>query len=390
MTSDLKNTPLPFVAKTFAGLENVLADELTLLGAEDVRTVKRAIEFSGDLELLYKVNLWCRTAINFLHLIKNFEVKEQQDLYDGLRQIKWEQYFDHSKTISVKGVIFDTVFDNSHFVELRSKDAIADHFKEKFGSRPSVDTREPDIRISIHLNKNTCKVSLDSSGTQLFKRNYRKSGGDAPLNEVLAAGLIKLTGWDKKSPLIDPMCGSGTIPIEASMLAQNIPAGILRKNFGFQNWKGYDAGLFEKIKKEVKTMQKPLGKTIIEGHDISGRNTGIARQNTMQAGLLGTIHLQRNDFFRYTPVHKSGTLIINPPYGKRLKKEDIIDFYKKIGDTLKNKYDGYSAWIISQDYFPLKFIGLKPSGKITVYNGPIECSYVKFEIYKGSRETGRR
>ncbi len=382
----MKNTPLPFVAKTFAGLENVLADELTQFGAKDVRTVKRAVEFAGDLELLYKVNLWCRTAINFMQLIKSFEVKEQQDLYDNLRKIKWEQYFDHSNTIAVKAVIFNTVFDNSHFVELRSKDAIADYFSEKFGSRPNVDTRDPDIKISIHLSKTTCKVSLDSSGAQLFKRNYRRSGGEAPLNEVLAAGLVKLTGWDKKSTLIDPMCGSGTIPIEAAMLAQNIPAGILRKKFGFQNWKNYEPKLFEEIKTKAKELQKPPGKTIIEGHDISGRNIGIARQNTMQAGLLGTIHLQRNDFFSYTPVHKTGTLIINPPYGKRLKQDDLIEFYKKIGDTLKNKYEGYSAWIISQDYTPLKYIGLKPSGKLTVYNGPIECSYLKFEIYKGSRK----
>ena len=383
---DLKNTPLPFVAKTFAGLENVLAEELTQLGAKDVRTVKRAVEFSGDLELLYKANLWCRTAINFMQLIKSFEVKEQQDLYDGLRKIKWEQYFDQSKTIAVKAVIFDTVFDNSHFVELRSKDAVVDHFSEKFGSRPNVDTRDPDIKISIHLSKNICKVSLDSSGAQLFKRNYRRSGGEAPLNEVLAAGLIKLSGWDKKSPLIDPMCGSGTIPIEASFMAQNIPAGTLRKSFGFQNWNGYDAKLFEQIKNEAKSKQKPLDKIIIEGHDISGRNIGIARQNTMQAGLLGTIHLQRNDFFSHNPVHKSGTLIINPPYGKRIKKDDMIDFFKKIGDTLKTKYDGYSAWIISEDSFPLKFIGLKPSSKISVYNGPIECSYMKFEVYKGSKK----
>ncbi len=386
----LKNPPFLLVAKTFAGLENVLAAELAEHGAKDIRAVKRAVEFSGNLELLYKVNLCCRTAINFLFLIKSFEVKEQQDLYDGLKRIKWDQYFDHTKTIAVRAVIFDTVFDNSHFVELRSKDAVADYFKETVGGRPNVDTRDPDIKISIHLNRNICKVSLDSSGIQLFKRGYRRSGGEAPLNEVLAAGLIKLTGWDKKSPLIDPMCGSGTIPIEASMLAQNIPAGILRKKFGFQNWKGYDTGLFEQVCKEAKAGQKPIGKTVIEGHDISGRNIAMARQNTMQAGLLGTIHLQRNDFFRYTPVHKSGTLIINPPYGKRIKRDDIIDFYKKIGDTLKNKYDGYSAWIISEDHFPLKFVGLKPSGKINVYNGPIECSYMKFEVYKGSRKIKRK
>ncbi len=390
MKLDLKDQTLPLVAKTFAGLENILAEELTKLGAKDVRTVKRAVEFSGDLELLYKVNLWCRTAINFLYLIKSFEVKEQQDLYDGLRQINWDQYFDHSNTIAVKAIIFDTVFDNSHFVELRSKDAVVDHFSEKFNSRPNVDTRDPDIKISIHLSKNICKVSLDSSGAQLFKRNYRKSGGEAPLNEVLAAGLIKLTGWNKKSPLIDPMCGSGTIPIEASMLAQNIPAGIHRKSFAFQNWKGYDSGLYENIKTQAKEHQKPFEKAVVEGYDISGKNTGIARQNIMQAGLLGTIHLQRNDFFRNTPSHKSGTLIMNPPYGKRLKQNDLIEFYKSIGDTLKSKYEGYSAWIISEDDYPLRFVGLRPSEKFTVFNGPIECRFLKFEIYKGSRQTVRR
>ena len=386
----MKNESLKLVAKTLAGLEGTLADELTRLGAEDTRLVTRAVEFSGNKELIYKANLLSRTALNIMYPIKKFEITQQQDLYDGLREIEWEQYFDHSKTISINAVIFNTVFDNSHFVALRSKDAIADYFNDKHGARPNVDTINPEIKIAIHISKNTCKVSLDSSGQPLFKRNYRKSGGEAPLNEVLGAGLIKLSGWDQKTPLIDPMCGSGTIPIEAAMIAQNIPAGSFRKYFSFFNWKDFDANLFEDIKKQAVENQQPIGNTTIEAYDISGKNISIARQNILEAGLLGTLKLQRNDFFTYTPKLKSGILIINPPYGKRLPQKDMIDFHKKIGDTLKNKYEGFSVWIISQDEYPLKFIGLKPSKKITVYNGPIECKYLKFEIYRGSMKKNQK
>ncbi len=386
----MKNQSLKLVAKTFAGLENILADELTQLGAGNIRIVTRAVEFSGNKNLIYKANLLSRTAINILRAIESFEIAEQQDLYNILRQIEWDQYFDHSKTIAVKAVIFDTVFDNSHFVELRSKDAIADYFNDKYGARPNVDKINPDIKIAIHISKTRCKVSLDSSGPQLFKRNYRKYAGEAPLNEVLAAGLIKLSGWNQKSALIDPMCGSGTIPIEAAMIAQNIPAGKFRKNFSFINWKDFDAKLFESIKKQADEKQQPISNTTIEAYDISGKNIAIARQNILKAGLLGNLKLQRNDFFNYKPQLKSGILIINPPYGKRIGEKDMTDFYKRIGDTLKKNYEGFSAWIISQYDHPLKFIGLKPSSKITLYNGPVECRFLKFEIYRGSFKQNQR
>ncbi len=380
----MKDQQLNLVSKTLAGLEDILAGELTQLGAENIRIGKRAVEFTGSLELLYKVNLWSRTAINVMQNISNFDVNEQQDLYDGLRQIEWELYFDHSKTIAINAVIFNTVFDNSHFVSLRSKDAIADYFNEKYGVRPNIDTSDPDFKISIHLSRNKCKVSLDSSGQPLFKRNYRKYAGNAPINEVLAAGLIKLAGWNSKTPLIDPMCGSGTIPIEAALMAQNILPGYYRNHFGFQNWKNFDSGIFDNLKKEAASLKLSSPNAIIEGYDIDGSIIGTARKNIMRAGLLGTINLKRNDFFTYNPQIKNGILIINPPYGKRIRNDNIKDFYNKIGDTLKNKYKGYSAWIISQDDYPLKYIGLKPSKKIPVYNGPIECNFVKYNVFEGS------
>ncbi len=382
----MKSQSHKLVAKTFSGLEAVLAEELEQLGAKSIKKAKRAVEFSGDNEIIYKVNYYSRTAISILKSITSFKVEKQDDLYDNLIKIEWDKYFSHTKTIVVNSVVYNSVFDNSHYVALRSKDAIADFFAEKYDSRPNVEKYDPDVKISIHLSSGVCNVSIDSSGQPLFKRNYRKQTGGAPLNEVLAAGLIKLSNWDKKTPLIDPMCGSGTIPIEASMIAQNIPAGKLRKKFGFQNWKDFDIELFEKIKTQAVENEKSIGNIIIEGQDISGMNIGIARQNILRAGLLGTIRLQRNDFFSNNNRNKNGILIMNPPYGKRLKKENIIDFYKKIGDTLKQQYEGFTAWIITEDDYPLKNIGLKPSRKISVFNGPIECKFIKYELYKGSKK----
>ncbi len=373
-----------FLAKTISGLENVLADELTELGAAEVRTLKRAASFKGDLRLLYKVNYCCRTALRILVPVLSFEVKEQKDFYDRVHEYPWEDLIDPSGTLAVDAVISFTVFTNSQYVSQNAKDAIVDRLREKFGTRPSVNLDDPDLRVNVHLYKNLCTVSLDSSGSTLNRRGYRKITGPAPINEVLAAGLLKLTGWDGKVPLLDPMCGSATFLIEAAMSAGNIPSGILRDRYGFMKWKDFDAELWRSVKEgeEGKIVTSP---TAITGFDRSGRAIAAARENIGAAGLARVIQVKEISFEDSGPPFNGGIILMNPPYDERLKLDDNIAFYKMIGNVLKRNYTGFKAWIISADLEAIKFIGLKPSKKLTVFNGPLECRFHCFDLYEGKK-----
>jgi putative N6-adenine-specific DNA methylase len=369
-----------YTAKTVAGMEEVLQGELAILGAMNTKILKRAVSFEGDKAMLYRANYCCRTALRILKPILVFPIVKQEDLYDNINKIPWEDYIGNENSIAVDAVNATSVFTNSQYVALKTKDAVVDRFREKTGSRPSVDLDNPDLRINIHLYKEICTVSLDSSGSSLHKRGYRHVTGPAPLNEVLAAGLIQLSGWDKTVPLYDPMCGSGTILIEANMFARNIPSGYFRPVFGFERWIDFDEALWTRIKDEENA--KILDKGVeIYGSDITSRAIATATENVGFTRFQKQIHLEVAAFENTVPKGPTGMIICNPPYDERLQIDDIIAFYKSIGDVLKKKYTGFEAWIISSDLRALKFIGLHPSKKIQVFNGPLECKFVRFSLY---------
>jgi len=374
------------IAKTIAGLEEILAAELIQLGAQDVKTIKRAVSFVGDTQLLYKANLWCRTALRILKPLYSFPAATNEALYKGIYEFEWEKIFSVDNTFAIDTVVNDSSFTHSHFVSQKVKDAIADKFRSVGGSRPTVNIENPDIRINIHIYKYICDVSLDSSGESLHKRGYRVAGGLAPLSEVLAAGLILLSGWNGEGNFIDPMCGSGTIVIEAALISQHIAPGIFRKSFSFMNWKDFDASLWNELKRQA-TEQQTECSCHISGSDIEARAIRNTRGNIISAGMQKSISLQVAAFNEFKAPEGGGVMIINPPYGERMVEDDIVAFYKSIGDALKKNYHGYDAWIISSDMNALKFLGLKPTRKITIFNGPLECRYMKFSIYEGSKRT---
>jgi putative N6-adenine-specific DNA methylase len=374
------------IAKTSFGLEPVLANELKLLGATDIETLNRAVAFKGDNGFMYKANYCLRTALRVLKPIAHFNVKTNEDLYNEVIKINWDDYLNKDGLFVIDSVIKDSIFTHSQYVAQKAKDAIADQFRNKYGIRPSIDLEKPDLRINIHIYKENCTVSLDSSGESLHKRGYRQATNIAPISEVLAAAMILLSEWDHQSSFTDPMCGSGTLLIEAAMIANNIPAGYYRKIFGFEKWKDFDPALWETIRKS--TLNKMVeNEGEIVGSDISEPSIKIAKDNIHFAKLHKDIVVDVCDFKDKTPPETPGTLIMNPPYGERMEKDNLIEFYKSIGDTLKTKYNGWNAWIISSDMEAIKFIGLKPAKKITLFNGPLECRFLKFEIYTGSRKT---
>jgi putative N6-adenine-specific DNA methylase len=374
------------VAKTMTGLEEILANELDELGATEIEISNRAVSFKGDKAIMYKANYWSRTALHILKPITSFYIRREEDLYKKIYEIKWEDYLNVSGTIAVDAVVNASVMNHSHYVSLKTKDAIVDRFRDLTSRRPGVDTENPDVRINIHLFKNLCNVSIDSSGYSLHKRGYRIKTGAAPISEVLAAGMILLSGWDKKSNFIDPMCGSGTIVCEAALIANNIPPGYYRKTFGFQKWKDFDSELWENIKTEALSMQYDFENEII-GSDISRESIEIAMENAKSAKLHKDITFNISSFKDQIPPQGGGVMLTNPPYGERIVPEDIVKLYQEIGDGLKKNYKGYNAWIISSDMNALKFIGLRPTRKIALFNGPLECRFVKFEIYEGSKRT---
>lgn len=380
---------IKMLAKTLAGLEDLLVTELEQLGAKEIVKANRAVAFEGDLKLLYQANYLCRTALRVLLPLQTLRVRSQEELYSEIQRIDWSKYMKHTDTLAIDSVAnANDAFTNTMFVSMKVKDAIADQFRNKFGARPSVDTENPTLRVNIHIFKQDCTVSLDSSGSSLHKRGYRLDSNKAPLNEVLGAGLVMLSGWDKESNFVDPMCGSGTLLTEACMLAKNIPPGYFRKEFSFQNWQGdfgFDKDLWNGIVGEAKQNIVPL-KAKIFGSDSAKSSVFIAKDNLKSAGVREDITIQNQLFQDTTAPEGGGVVIMNPPYGERMDKDDVTVLYKSIGDTLKSKYQGFDAWIISSNREAVNSIGLKASRRIVIYNGPLECRFLKYEMYRGTKK----
>ena len=370
------------VAKTFLGLEGVLADELRALGAEGVTEGNRVVYFKGDKEMLYRANFACRTAVRILKPFITLSSTSADDLYEQLKSFDWEQLMTVNTTFAIDATVYSENFNNSRFVTYRVKDAIADYFNDKYGKRPSIRVSNPEIRFDVHISGREVTLSLDSSGDPLFKRGWRVAQTDAPINEVLAAGIILLSGWDGKTDLIDPMCGSGTFLIEAALIAANIAPGVYRDNYAFQQWPDYDEELFNSIYNDDSKEREFTHK--IYGSDIEGKAIAIARANVKNAGLIKYIELERRDFNDIEQVPASGTLISNPPYGERLNVEDIDQFYRDLGFKLKHTFRGYNAWLICYDKEQYFKIGLKPSVKYALNNGGLDCELLQYVIFEGA------
>ncbi len=370
------------VAKTFLGLEGVLADELCALGAEGVTEGNRVVYFKGDKEMLYRANFACRTAVRILKPFITLSSTSADDLYEQLKSFDWEQLMTVNTTFAIDATVYSENFNNSRFVTYRVKDAIADYFNDKYGKRPSIRVSNPEIRFDVHISGREVTLSLDSSGDPLFKRGWRVAQTDAPINEVLAAGIILLSGWDGKTDLIDPMCGSGTFLIEAALIAANIAPGVYRDNYAFQQWPDYDEELFNSIYNDDSNEREFTHK--IYGSDIEGKAIAIARANVKNAGLIKYIELERRDFNDIEQVPASGTLISNPPYGERLNVEDIDQFYRDLGFKLKHTFRGYNAWLICYDKEQYFKIGLKPSVKYALNNGGLDCELLQYVIFEGA------
>ena len=375
------------VAKTFLGLEGVLADELRALGAEDVTEGNRVVAFKGDKEMLYRANFACHTAVRVLKPFLTLQSTGADDLYEQLKTFDWEQLMSVKSTFAIDATVYSENFTNSRFVTYRVKDAIADFFNEKYGKRPNIRLTNPEIRLDVHISGRDVTLSLDSSGDPLFKRGWRVAQTDAPINEVLAAGIIMLSGWDGKTDLVDPMCGSGTFLIEAALIGANIAPGVYRDHYAFQQWPDYDADLFEKIYNDDSAEREFTHK--IYGSDIEGKAIAIARANVKNAGLNKYIELERRDFNDIEEVPAGGTLISNPPYGERLSVEDIEQFYNDLGFKLKHTFKGYNAWLICYDKEQYYKIGLKPSVKYALNNGGLDCELLQYVIFEGSYDNMR-
>ena len=379
------STRFNMVATTQQFLEPVLADELRKLGAEDIFKHNRAVSFYGNLETLYKANLYTRTALKVLIPFTKFNARNEYDLYDEVKKIEWEKYLDVDGTLAIHTSLSTEFFNHSQFVSQKAKDAIVDRFRDKFGRRPSVDTENPHLSIAIHIVRDQITVSFDSSAESLHRRGYRTEQTLAPINEVTAAGMVMLTEWDGKGAFIDPMCGSGTILIEAALYAKNIAPGLFRKHFGFMHWKGFDAALWERLVSEAKSRITETD-TVFMGSDKTFKAIEIARANIERAGLDEDIRVSNKRFEEVKPPQGvNGLVIMNPPYGERLPIDEIGNFYKEIGDKLKQDFQGYTAWIISSNVAALKRVGLAASQRLPLFNGPLECKYYKFELYKGSK-----
>jgi putative N6-adenine-specific DNA methylase len=376
---------MKFVAKTLYGLEAVLAEELIGLGARDIEKVNRAVTFSGDKNLLYRVNYCSRIALSFLMHVADFRIRSKDDLYREGSKIEWDRYLNPDDTFSIVPVVNSPHFSHTGYPGLILKDAIADYFRNKFARRPSVDSADPTILINLHISNDNVTVSVDSSVIPLFKRGYRQEQAAAPLNEVLAAGILLLSGWKASAALRDPMCGSGTIPIEAGLLASKIPPGKFRKFFGFQRWKDYDQELFEKIRIEADSgMVEP--DITITGSDISEMAIRQAMANAEKAGLKDVISFEVSDFSSQKATADNGFLFLNPPYGERLQPGETDKLYSMIGSTLKHNFPGTTVWMISSNKESLKHVGLKPAEKHTLFNGALECILLKYEMYAGTKK----
>lgn len=378
------------LAKTLFGFEDILAKELTQLGAMEVEKGVRNVSFVGDKGFMYKANLGLRTAIKILKPIHSFRVNREEDLYKNVKNMKWEDYLKPSGSLAVDATVHNSVFTHSQYTALKTKDAIVDRFRDQTGERPNVDLRFPDLKINVHIDRQRCTISLDTSGESLHRRGYKTATNIAPINEVLAAGLIIMSGWDGQTDFMDPMCGSGTMLAEAAMIACNIPPNLMRKEFAFERWEDWDVDLFEKIEESLLKKTRDFHHKII-GYDKSPSAVAKAKENIKNAHLDEFVHIQHEDFFK---TQKGGDeklhMVFNPPYGERLENLNVEEFYGNIGSTLKHGYPNTNAWLITSNLEALKFVGLRPSRKIKVFNAKLEARLVKYEMYEGSKKAKKQ
>lgn len=375
------------IAKTFMGLETILADELRALGAADVTTSRRVVTFRGDKELMYRANFALRTAIRILKPIKHFHANSADDVYNAVSKIDWSQYIKEGKTFSVDAVVYSNEFRNSRFVTYKVKDAIVDQFRERTGQRPNISVSNPDIRLHIHISDFDATLSLDSSGESLHRRGYRQEQVEAPLNEVLAAGMILMTGWKGETDFIDPMCGSGTLPIEAALIARNMAPGLFRKEYAFEKWDDFDADLFDNIYNDD-SQERPFDHKIY-GYDIDPKAVNTALLNVKAAGLTRDITIEQADFANFTQPAEKAIIVMNPPYGERISTPNLLGTYRMIGERLKHQFIGNEAWVLSYREECFAQMGLKPSLKTPLFNGPLECEYRKYQLFDGKMKEFR-
>ena len=371
------------ITKTVAGLEEVLANEIRGLGAKNVKVMHRAVICEGNKEMMYRLNYNVRTGLKVLKPFKTFFAKNPDELYKKMQEIEGWELLRTDQTFCIDAVTSGHYFTHSQYAALKAKDAIVDQFRDVMGPRPSINTLNPDLRINLHIREDKVQVLFDSSNESLHHRGYRKQVDKAPMNEVLAAGLIQLSGWMADCNFLDCMCGSGTLPIEAAMYAMKIPAGYYRKQWGFMKWDDWDPVLWNKIKEEADSQICEFDHEIWAS-DRSPKAVAIAESNIVNAKLQHDIHLMKKNMEDLTPPEEGGIVIINPPYGDRLEEDDIDQVYENIGNTLKHNFQGYQCWLITDDAVALKHVGLKPSAKIPVWNGPLECRFVRFDIFKGT------
>lgn len=373
------------VVTTLLGLENVLQQELEDIGVRSPEILGRAVKFFGNQEYLYRCNYELRTGLRVLRPLSTFKVHTEDELYRKIQRIDWSQYLNNNKTFAVDATTYGTLFTHSKYVALKTKDAIVDQFRDKTGARPSIDVTRPSVKINVHIAHDECTISLDSSGTPLSKRGYKTEQTFAPLSEVLAAGMILKSNWDKNSTFYDPMCGSGTIAIEAALIATQTPPGGYR-NFGFETWFDFDAELYESVKLRAESRVRRIDFRI-NGSDMDENAIEIARNNARRARISRNVQFFKADFLKSNPEMHDGVIIMNPPYGERIgTNEDMISLYQAIGDQLKTHYSGADAWILSGNIQALKLIGLAAAKRVRLNNGPIECKYHHFPLYKGSKE----
>ena len=369
------------IAKTFMGLESVLAEELTNLGANNIEIGRRMVSFTGDKEMMYRANMQLHTAIRILKPIKEFKALSADDVYEQVKAIDWSDYIGLKSTFAVDSVVFSEEFKHSKFVAYKVKDAIVDQFRERTGMRPNVSVTSPDIRLHIHIAEDKATLCLDSSGESLHRRGYRQESVEAPLNEVLAAGIILMSGWRGETDFIDPMCGSGTLLIEAALIAHNMAPGLFRKEFAFEKWNDFDAELFDKVYND--DSEEREFKHHIYGYDVDMKAVNTALRNVRAASLTNDITVEQRDFKDFTEPEKPAIMITNPPYGERISTPNLLETYKMIGERLKHAFQGNEAWILSYREECFDQIGLRPSIKIPLYNGALECELRRYQMFGG-------
>lgn len=373
----------PLVAKTYFGLEQVLANELVKLGANNIELNRRAVSFIGDKALMYRANLSLRTAIRVLRPIATFDARSADEVYEKVKAIEWENFMTEKNTFQIDATVNSEVFRHSQYVTYRVKDAIADRFMERCEKRPSVRLNNPDFYINVHISHCTCTISLDSSGESLHRRGYRATQGEAPISEALAAGMLLLAGWDGQCNFVDPMCGSGTFLIEAALIALNIPPCIYRSAFAFEKWNDFDKDLFDEIYND--DSEEREFKFRIEGYDVNHNAVRRAQENIKAAGLSKYIKVERRSIADFVQPEGQWLMVTNPPYGERLVSDDMMNLYSELGTVLKHRFSGNEAWVISSNPDLLAAIGLRPSEKIPLVNGALECEFRKFELFSGKR-----